>query len=541
VRRPGGPDDAGRADLSQLARGGMLNLVGAVGNGLLSFVLVVVVTRGLRAGGAGAFFEAVALFMILAGIAGLGADAGLSRTIPRYRALGRVRDVRRGVAVGLLPVAVVAVALAAAMFAFAPELARLFARRGATDRLAEFTRALAPFLPAYAVSLVAFAATRGFGTMRPSALVDKLARPALQPLLVLVAVAAGAGSTAIAVAWGVPFLLALLAALAWLAALVRRAERRAPAAPARPLRELAADFWRFTGPRGLAVAFQTTSLWLSTLLVGALRSTREAGVYTAATRYLVAGGLVALAIRQVMAPKLSELLARRMQRRAEAVYQATTCWMIGLNWPIYLVLIAGGPALLRVFGAGFGEGEVALVILAATMLLATAVGPVDVVLLMGGRSAWNLLNTVLALAANLLLNLVLTPRLGVAGAAIAFAGAILVNNLLPLAQVWRLLRLHPFGRGTLLAAAAAAASFGLVGLGLRALAGPSVPVLLASALLACLLYGALLWRWREPLELPDLYAALRGRAGRAGRHARPAGRHVRGARRVEVGRDGGPR
>jgi O-antigen/teichoic acid export membrane protein len=240
-----------------------------------------------------------------------------------------------------------------------------------------------------------------------------------------------------------------------------------------------------------------------------------------------------------MAPKLSELLARRLQARAAVVYQATTCWMVGLNWPIYLVLLADGPALLRVFGRGFGEGEVALVILAATMLLATAVGPVDVVLLMGGRSSWNLLNTVLALAANLLLNLLLTPRLGLAGAALAFAGGILVNNLLPLVQVWRLLRLHPFGRGTLLAAAAAAACFGVVGLAVRALAGPSVPVFLASALLACALYAALLWRWREPLELPELSAALRGRAGRSGRHVRAAGRHARGARRPQVGEGGG--
>ncbi|HYY77800.1 MAG TPA: lipopolysaccharide biosynthesis protein [Actinomycetes bacterium] len=542
VRRPGGPP-AAAGDLSQLARGGALNLAGAVANGLLSFVLTVVVTRGLRAGGAGAFFEAVALFMILSSIAGLGADAGLSRTIPRYRALGRARDIRRGLAVGMVPVAVAGVVLAACMFAFAPELARVFARRGGTDRLAELTRSLAPFLPVYAVSIAAFAGTRGLGTMRPSALLDKVARPALQPLLVAAVLAAGAGSTAIAVAWGLPFALALAAALAWLAVLARRAERRRPdAAPARPLGELAADFWRFTGPRGLAVVFQTTSLWLSTLLIGALRSTREAGVYTAATRYLVAGAFVALAIRQVMAPKISELLAQRLDGRAGAVFQTTTCWMVGLNWPIYLVLVAYGPALLRVFGSGFGEGQVALVILAATMLLATAVGPVDVVLLMGGRSSWNLLNTVLALATNLLLNLALTPRLGLAGAGLAFAGGILVNNLLPLAQVWRLLRLHPFGRGTLVVAGIAAACFGVVGLAMRALAGPSVPAFLAYAVLSCALYAAALWRFRERLELPALAAALLGHAGaggRGGRHARRSGRHLRGTVRMDGRSPGG--
>ena len=58
--------------------------------GLLHFVLLVV-TRGLGAQGTGAFYEAVALFLILSSAAALGSDVGLSRMVPRYRALGRVR------------------------------------------------------------------------------------------------------------------------------------------------------------------------------------------------------------------------------------------------------------------------------------------------------------------------------------------------------------------------------------------------------------------------------------------------------------------
>jgi O-antigen/teichoic acid export membrane protein len=272
------------------------------------------------------------------------------------------------------------------------------------------------------------------------------------------------------------------------------------------------EFWRFTGPRGLAALFQTTSLWLNTLMIGALRSTAEAGVYAASTRYLAAAATVAMAIRQVLAPKLSELLARRSQQRAQSVYQTTTCWLVALNWPVYLALITFGPALLAVFGRGFGGGQVVLVILSATMLVATAVGPVDVVLLMGGRSTWNLLNTVVSLGANLALNFVLTPRYGLAGAAVAFAVGILLNNLIPLAQVWWFLRLHPFGQGTWVAAALSAVCFGAVGLAVRALLGPTVPGLVVYALAGCALYALLLWRFRERLEV----AALRGLLERRG-------------------------
>jgi len=516
----GGHEDAAHGDLTALARGGALNLVGAVATGVFHFLLLVVVARGLAAGGTGAFYEAVALFLILSSAAALGADVGLSRMVPRYRALGRVRDLRRGLHVGLWPVLVAGALLGVLTLVFARELAEVFSGGDESGRLAELIRTFALFVPVGALTLAVFAATRGFGTMRPTVFLDKVARPALQPLLVLGAILAGAGTTAIALAFVAPYLPALVAGLVWLAVLLRRTERRhqGETEPARPGGRLLREFWRFTGPRGLAAVFQTTSLWLSTLLIGALRSTAEAGVYAASSRYLATAAMAAVAIRQVLAPKLSELLARRSQQRAQSAYQTTTCWMVALTWPVYLALITFGPALVAVFGRGFGGGEVVLVILSAAMLVATAVGPVDVVLLMGGRSSWNLLNTVISLGANLALNFVLTPRLGLAGAAIAFAVGVLLNNLIPLVQVWWFLRLHPFGQGVWVAAALSAVCFGAVGVAARVLLGPTVTGLVVYSLAGCALYAVLLWRFRGRLEVE----ALRGLLARRGSRRRQA-------------------
>ena len=511
-------------DLTTLARGGALNLAGAVATGLCNFLLLVVVARGLRASGTGAFYEAVALFLILSSAAALGADVGLSRMVPRYRALGRVRDLRRGLHAGLWPVAAAGLLTGVLAWRFAPELADVFSRHDDNAQLTDFIRTFALFVPVSALSLAVFAATRGFATMRPTVLVDKIARPALQPLLVLVAIAAGAGSTVIALAYLGPYLPALAAGLAWLALLLRRAERRPrdgapdPEPPA-PTGRLVGEFWRFTGPRGLAAMFQTTSLWLNTLLVGALRSTADAGIYAASSRYLTVAAMAAVAIRQVLAPKLSELLARRSTERAAVVYQSTTAWMVAINWPIYLVLLTFGPALLAVFGRDFAGGEVVLVVLAATMLVATAVGPVDVVLLMGGGSTWNLVNTLLALGTNLALNVVLIPRCGLAGAAAASAAGTLLNNLLPLVQVWRSMGLQPFGTGVAVAAGLSVVCFGLLGVALRVLLGPTVVGLAVYAVAACGLYAALLWRFREHLD----WEALRSVLSRPGRRSRPVG------------------
>jgi O-antigen/teichoic acid export membrane protein len=141
------------------------------------------------------------------------------------------------------------------------------------------------------------------------------------------------------------------------------------------------------------------------------------------------------------------------------------------------------------------------VILSLTMLVATGIGPVDIVLLMGGRSSYNLMNTVAALTANLALNLLLIPRIGIVGAAIAWSVSILINNLAPMAQVWRLLRIHPFGIGSPIIGAASLGLFGVIGLLVRLTLGSGLLVALSYGVLASCAYAFVLWRYRSPLEL----------------------------------------
>ena len=117
-------------------------------------------------------------------------------------------------------------------------------------------------------------------------------------------------------------------------------------------------------------------------------------------------------------------------------------------WPLYLVTGGVRAALDGRLRRGYDVASDVVVILSLTMLLATACGPVDSVLLMAGRSWLSLRNSIVALAVNVGLNVVLIPLYGIRGAAIAWAVAIVVRNLLPLVQVRRHLGLWPLTRST---------------------------------------------------------------------------------------------
>jgi O-antigen/teichoic acid export membrane protein len=185
-----------------------------------------------------------------------------------------------------------------------------------------------------------------------------------------------------------------------------------------------------------------------------------------------------------------------------------------LAWPMYFALALFAPVLLRVFGHDFANGATALAVLAVAMLVATGIGPVDVVLLMGGRSTWNLFNVVIALTLNVAISLILIPRIGITGAAIAWAAAILFNNIAPLLEVRAFLKVDPFGRAFPAVAASAILCFGGIGAAIRLTAGATLPAFVAYMVVASIVYAALLLRFRERMELPLLWETVRPGRGR---------------------------
>jgi O-antigen/teichoic acid export membrane protein len=251
-----------------------------------------------------------------------------------------------------------------------------------------------------------------------------------------------------------------------------------------------------------------------------MRGPAEAAIYTAATRFLVAGQFINAAISMAAQPRFAELFTVGKRREVNSVYQATTAWLMLLTWPLYLLAMIFGPEFLTVFGHSYRAGASVMVILAGAMLLATACGQVDMVLIASGHSSWSLMNGLFAVAANVGLDLVLIPKYGIAGAAIGWAMAIALTNVVPLIQLAVVSRVHPFGRSTLAAVLLPVVCMAAVPLAVRAVAGPGAVAAVAGIVIGSALLVAGSWRFRETLHLSELpgIAALGRRFGRRDGH-----------------------
>jgi O-antigen/teichoic acid export membrane protein len=310
----------------------------------------------------------------------------------------------------------------------------------------------------------------------------------------------GLGPVAVAWAWIGPYAAAAVALGYWYVHQIRKAERRTARRPVEPAAEPAAavttgptseakTFWRFAAPRAVASRFQVAVRWLDVLLVGALATTTDAGIYSAASRWLIGGTFVVFAINQAFQPQISAMLARAEGGRARALFQSATAWAVALVWPLYLTVAIFGPVLIRVFGRGFDQGADALVILAVGGMIGAACGPVDMVLLMGGRSSATMLSAAIGLTVNIGVNVALVPRYGFVGAAWAWSATIASTNLI---GVWQIRRL--IGR----------AGYGSIW----------VRAMVAGLAAGAVAYALILRRWQDLIPMEILRGVRKGRPGR---------------------------
>jgi O-antigen/teichoic acid export membrane protein len=466
-------------DLRSLARRGALSVAGAGVSAAASLAVVLVVTRSLSKAEAGAFFGTTSAFTILFTVATLGTTTGLVYFVARARAHGHLPAVAAHLRAGLVPVTAISAVAGAGLFVVAEPLARLLVGPGQQALGASALRMLALFVPLAALHQALSAATQGFHTMAPTVWVEKIGRPVVQLALLLVVVLGAVSLQGAVLAWSLPYAGALVVTAWWLHRLVRRdvVPVGAGATTGR-----GREFWTYTGPRGVAVCGQILLQRLDIVLVAVLLGAAPAAVYTAATRFAVLGQLGSQAVALATQSRLGQLAAQGDLVAVRVVYRRATAWVIALSWPIQALAAVYATQLLAVFGPGYDEGRWVVVLLAAGMLVATGCGMVSMVLVMLGRTVDNLVNVGVAVAVSVALDLVLIPYLGLLGAGLAWALAMAVANLLPLAQIHHRFGLHPFDKTTLGTAALALACWLALPLAVSTLTDS--PVATAAALVA---------------------------------------------------------
>lgn len=416
--------------MRRAAAGGVVTFVGAMTSAGLGFLLSVLLARTMGTAGAGIVFQAIAVFTITLSITRLGLDTTAVWLLPRL--VSSTKEQLRPAVAGLLVPALVASTTAALGW-------YVFRAASSTtsedqDGLYGAVDAVAAFLPAAALMGVCLAAVRALGDIVAFNAIDNILVPTLRLAGVILAVMLGGATTAVSFGWAVPWFVGAVAASLVLLHRVRSNEWNTGRGrwPGRALR---GQIRAYAFPRAISTALEQSIIWLDVILVGLLAGSAAAGVYGSASRFVAAGVVVSTALRIVVAPRFSALLAQRRLAEVQSLYAVTARWILLFGSPVYVILAVFAPTVLNWLGDGFGEGATAMMILCVGSVVVLAAGNVQALLLMSGRSGLGALNKAVVLLFNVLGNLILVPKLGISGAALAWAGSMVLDTILASIQV----------------------------------------------------------------------------------------------------------
>ena len=174
------------------------------------------------------------------------------------------------------------------------------------------------------------------------------------------------------------------------------------------------------------------------------RSPHDVAVYYAGARLLAIVAFVYFAIAGATTHKFTEYHVAGDQQRLTAFFRETIRWTF---WPSLLacaLILAFGRPLLSLFGAGFEAGYDVMFILAIGMLARAAVGPAERLLNMLGERKQCVFVYATAFAINLMLCIVLIPRIGIEGAAVATSSALVAESIMFYVVAKRRLGFHIF-------------------------------------------------------------------------------------------------
>ncbi|CAN5687764.1 oligosaccharide flippase family protein [soil metagenome] len=438
AREASEPKPDGMGDYLNILSGTSQNVAGIVVAALATFAAQIVLSRTLGTGGFGVVTVMTQAAFVISFATRAGMDMAVLRDVAIEIGVGRRDRIRVPVARAVLIAGAVSLAVALAAVLGADAVRQAFRFEGARGNWV--VEAAAIGLPFLALANVWLSATRGLKIMRYTLYVFWAGQPIVWVLLMVVglplAQTAWMGALAYSVSW------AWASVAAWF--FWRRESRSWPSAPMEP--GALTRLMRYAGPRAPAALFSQLLFWTDLFVLTRYATQNEVGIYSASLR---AGQVLVLFLTSVslmFSPFVADLHNRGENERLNRLFKALTRWTLAATIPVFLVLAVAPESVLRIFGSEFAGGQSALLILLAGQFVNVATGSVGFVLIMVGRTGWDLAVYALSLAVNLGLAFWLCPRYGMEGAAIANSVTFALSKWARLVLVQRFVRIQPYDR-----------------------------------------------------------------------------------------------
>jgi O-antigen/teichoic acid export membrane protein len=432
------------ADQRDILGGAGQNVVGLAAGVLAAFATQVIMTRNLGAALFGVVTLTTQFAFIVSTATRFGMDVANVRLVAILMGRGEAGRVRPLVRTSAIIATVVSVGVAVVVFLLAGWLSTVFVspRLYEQGKVAFWAAALA--IPFAAVTWAYLGATRGLKIMRHTLYIFWIGQPVGWVLIAVagwfVAKTAGMTSFAYALSW------VIACAAAWWAWERETRGFEGRTAEGGIPEERTGALLKFGMLRAPATLFAQLLFWIDTFVLAAYRGSGEVGVYGATVRTGQSLLLFLTSLSLVFSPFVADLHHRGEKEKLDALYKNVTRWGLASTMPVLLVLAILPGTIMRVYGPEFVVGRSALLILIIGLIVPVIVGTVGFILIMVGRTGWDLLVYAGSFVMAVGVAVILAPRYGMRGTAVAEAVTLTVSAFARLMLVKHFVDIWPFDR-----------------------------------------------------------------------------------------------
>lgn len=424
----------------RIMRGGGLALSGTLFSAGLIFIGRVLVAQIGTKAEYGVFSLAFVVLSICTIVATLGLELGATRSIAFARGVGDSGKVGR-IIPAAIQLSLVPSCLLCTILFFTSDI---IATSVFEDPALGFPLRLLSFgVPFFTLLNVVPSIFRGFDNVRPRVYFRDILRSLLFPLFLVPFVAFDLSFNGVFLAFLGSLVIPGIALIAY------TGKRLPSAIRLTGLLRLEPEAWellRFSAPLLAHTMLLSIILWLDTLMLGALKTSSEVGLYNAAHPLANFVSIPMQAMLLIYVPVATHLYSRGEWGQMGHNYRIMTKWLFAAVLPFFMILLLVPGTVLSMFGEGYDQASTALRILTAAFILNNFMGPNGATLIAMGKVEFMMWTSVATAALNVGLNFALIPRFGIEGAAIAFLASTAPIGILRCTKLHAISSVHPLSK-----------------------------------------------------------------------------------------------
>ncbi len=429
--------------LQKIAKGTGIIFIGTIIGMLLGFTGRIILVRYITQSGYGIYCLALTVMSIFVTISTLGLSEGSTRYIAYFRGKNEEGKVR-GIISSSIKIAIIASISFAVISFFASDFisTSLFHTPDLSTPLKIFSIAI-PFTVLITVFIAIF---RGFERVEPNIYFQNILRNILFILFLITVVLFGLSFLSVIYAYLASIAITCVVFVIYMMK-KHPLSIRSGSSVTNPMTK---ELLIFSVPLLAVSMLMMLFLWTDTLMLGYFRTPDEVGLYNAALPLANLFPIILNSLGFLYTPLITQFYSKNQMEELRRAYAISTKWCFMGTLPIFFVLFLFPDVVLNLlFGSRYIGAAVALQILTLGLFLNPLLGPLYHTLIAIGKPKVIMHAYLIGGFANIFLNIILIPSLGIVGAAIASASTCFILAIIVSLSVYQFSAIHPFTRNYL--------------------------------------------------------------------------------------------